>query len=170
LSTSLFAIKPLKAKKMNDVLTLQNDMNFEGEIIRIENCSVLFKAEGKKYSVPATDIYSVRFGDTDSKIYRDYMELSDPDKCLSARLDAENFHGKKGGHFALGFFFGPFAMIGTALANPTPYKGKNTYMMSKNKDLFNDPEYLSCYKSKAKSQLLLTEGIGWAAWIVILLL
>jgi hypothetical protein len=96
--------------------------------------------------------------------------LSDPDKCLSARLDAENFHGKKGGHFALGFFFGPFAMIGTALANPTPYKGKNTYMMSKNKDLFNDPEYLSCYKSKAKSQLLLTEGIGWAAWIVILLL
>ena len=132
-------------KKM-DFLTLQNNMIFQGKIISIKNQSIIFKAGGKKYEVPASDIYSIKFGNLNDRVYKKHIELDDVNKCLTARLDAENYHGKKGGHFVLGLFFGPFAMIGTALANPTPYKGKNTYMMSENKELFNDPEYLSCYK------------------------
>ena len=97
------------------------------------------------------------------------MSFEDPNNCLSGRLDAENYHGKKGGHFVLGVLFGPFAMIGTALADPTPAKGKQTYMMSENKDQFNDPEYLSCYKKKAKGQLIGAEAAGWGAWILLLL-
>ena len=41
---------------------------------------------------------------------------------------------------------------------------------SKNKEDFDDPEYLSCYKKKAKGQLLGMEGIGWGAWILLVLL
>lgn len=169
----LFAVFSVNAatpenKKM-DFLTLQNNMIFQGKIISIKNQSIIFKAGGKKYEVPASDIYSIKFGNLNDRVYKKHIELDDVNKCLTARLDAENYHGKKGGHFVLGLFFGPFAMIGTALANPTPYKGKNTYMMSENKELFNDPEYLSCYKSKARGQLLLFEGIGWAASILILL-
>jgi hypothetical protein len=32
---------------------------------------------------------------------------------------------------------------------------------SKNKDQFDDPEYLSCYKKKAKGQLTGMEALGW---------
>ena len=60
-------------------------------------------------------------------------------------------------------------MLGTALANPTPDKGKRTYEMSKNKKHFDDLEYLSCYKKKAKGQLIGMEAIGWGAWILLVL-
>jgi hypothetical protein len=91
-------------------------------------------------------------------------------KCLKGQLDAENYHGKKGTHFALGVLFGPFAMIGTAVSEPTPQRGKRTLIMSKNKDQFNDPIYLSCYKKKAKGQLIGMEALGWGAWLLLLIL
>lgn len=154
-----------------DILTLNNEMVFEGKVKKIKDCAVVFKADGIKYVVPASEIFSIQFEDTENKIYTDYMKMADddPNKCLNGTLDAENYHGKKGGHFALGVLFGPFAMIGTALADPTPYKGAQTLMMSKNKDQFSDPEYLSCYRKKAKGQLIGMEGLGWAAWILLLL-
>jgi hypothetical protein len=60
-------------------------------------------------------------------------------------------------------------MIGTALSNPTPYRGINTLMMSKNKEQFSDPEYLTCYKKKAKGNLVLMELAGWGTWILLVL-
>lgn len=156
----------------NDILTLNNSQIFKGKVSKIKDCMVVFKAEGVKYYVPATDIYSIEFENKENKVYTDYLEsLSEEEasNCLKGSLDAENFHGKKGGHFALGVLFGPFAMIGTALSNPTPDRGKKTYMLSENKELFDDLEYLSCYKKKAKGQLILMEGLGWATWILIVL-
>jgi hypothetical protein len=154
-----------------DVLTLTNEMSFEGKVKKIKDCEVIFKSEGKRYKVPASEIHSLEFEDTDNKVYTKYLEMVDdaPNKCLNGRLDAENYHGKKGGHFALGVLFGPFAMIGTALANPTPDKGKDTYMLSKNEEQFDDPEYLSCYKKKAKGSLIGMEALGWGAWVLLLL-
>jgi len=157
----------------SDILTLNNQMVFEGKISKIKDCMVIFKADGKKHIIPTSEIFSLQFEDTTSKIYRNYNKIAEntlESKCLNGRLDAENYHGKKGGHVALGFLFGPFAMIGTALANPTPYKGSHTLMASKNKEDFDDPEYLSCYKKKAKGQLLGMEGIGWGAWVLLVLL
>jgi hypothetical protein len=147
-------------------------MVFEGKVTKIKDCSVIFKSDGKRFIVPSSEIFSLKFEDTADKVYTEYMEMAagEPNKCLNARLDAENYHGKNGGHFALGILFGPFAMIGTALSNPTPERGKQTYMMSKNKEQFSDPEYLSCYKKKAKGQLIGMEAIGWGSWILLLLI
>ncbi len=151
-----------------DILTLNNHMVFEGKITKIKTCTVVFKTDGKNFSVPSSEIFSIQFEDLENKIYTDYMKMADgdPNKCLNGRLDAESYHGKKGVHFALGVLFGPFAIIGTALSNPTPERGKRTYMMSNNKDQFNDLEYLSCYKKKAKGQLIGAEALGWGAWIL----
>lgn len=156
----------------NDILSLTNGMTFDGKVVKIKDCAIIFKADGKKYIVPANDIYSIEFGDVNDRIYRKYLKMTqnDPDKCLNGKLDAENYHGKKGTHAALGFLFGPFAMIGTAIATPSPDKGRHTLAKSQNKDQFNDPEYLSCYKRKAKGQNILFEGIGWGAWILLVLL
>lgn len=155
-----------------DILKLNNEKIFEGKITSIKKCVVHFKVNGNKYVIPATDIFSIEFENHNNKIYKDYIKslLNDPNKCLNGRLDAENYHGKKVGHFFLGMLFGPFAMVGTALSNPTPERGKQTYMMSNNKEQFSDLEYLSCYKKKAKGQLIAMEGLGWGTWILIILL
>lgn len=156
----------------SDILTLNNQMTFEGKVTKIKDCSVFFKAEGNKFVVPVSDIYSIQFENVNDKVYTDYMKMSDdnPDKCMNAQLDAENFHGKKVGHFFLGVLFGPFAIIGTAFANPTPFNGQHTYMLSKNREQFTDPQYLKCYKQKAKGQLIGMEALGWGAWIAFVLI
>jgi hypothetical protein len=167
-TATLFALSSFAG----DILTLNNEMVFEGKVTKIKDCSVVFTSNADKYVIPATDIYSIQFADTEDKVYTDYMEMAQdsPDKCLNARLDAELYHGKKSGHFILGFLFGPFAIIGTAISNPTPERGMKTYMMSKNKEQFSDPEYLSCYKKKAKGQLIGMEAMGWGAWILLALI
>ncbi|HRF79774.1 MAG TPA: hypothetical protein PL070_06780 [Flavobacteriales bacterium] len=155
-----------------DILTLTNEMTFEGKVLKIKDCAIVFQADGNKYVIPATDIHSITFENVADEVLVSYLNTLDgnPNKCLNGRLDAESYHGKKGGHFFLGVLFGPFAMIGTALANPTPQKGKRTYLLSQNKDQFNDLEYLSCYKRKAKGQLIGMEALGWGAWILLLLI
>ena len=95
------------------------------------------------------------------------MNLSNNDACLKGMIDAQQFHGKVGAHVLLGFLFGPFAVIGAALANPTPYKGGTTVMLSKNRELFNDPAYLNCYKKKAKGKNAGNAAIGWGMWIAL---
>ena len=155
-----------------DVVTLNNQMKFDGKVLRIKECEVLFKASGQKYVIPAVDILSIEFEDANDRVYRNYLEMleSNPDLCLKGQFDADNYHGKEAGHFFLGLLFGPFAMIGTAVSNPTPDRGRRTYMMSQNKELFSDPAFLSCYKKKAKGKLIGMEAAGWATWILILLL
>jgi hypothetical protein len=80
-----------------DILTLNNSMIFEGKIKKIKECEVHFVADGKKFIIPASEIFSVQFENTEDKVYTDYMKLAetDPNKCLNGRLDAENYHGKK---------------------------------------------------------------------------
>jgi len=156
----------------SDVLTLNNQKVFEGKVKKIKDCNVIFKADGKKYRIPATDIFSIQFENLKDPVYLKYIELTqlDTSKCMKGRFDAKYLHGKKGGHFLLGFLFGPFAVIGTMFADPTPYKSTHTLALSKNKELFTDPEYLSCYKSKAQGQLMGMEIAGWGAAVVLILL
>jgi hypothetical protein len=154
-----------------DILTLNNEMVFEGKITKIKGCSIVFVANHAQFVIPATEIYSIQFEDTEDKVYRKYMEMreSSMDNCFAGRLDAQLYHGKKGGHFVLGVLFGPFAMIGTALANPTPDKSRKNTERSKNKDLFGDPEYIQCYKKKAKGQLIGAEALGWGSYLLLAL-
>jgi hypothetical protein len=156
-----------------DKLTLTNGMQFQGDIVKVKGCSVVFKTEAGKVEVPAKDIYSVEFENPNDEQFVEYIAILDSegkgDKCMNGQLDGERYHGKKGGHFVLGMLFGPFAVIGTAIgSNPTPYNSKNTIVLSQNKDQFNDPEYLMCYKKSAKKSLIGMELAGWAAWLLLI--
>ncbi|MBK8843452.1 MAG: hypothetical protein IPO33_11690 [Saprospiraceae bacterium] len=67
-----------------DILTLNNHMVFEGKITKIKTCTVVFKTDGKNFSVPSSEIFSIQFEDLENKIYTDYMKMADgdPSKCL----------------------------------------------------------------------------------------
>ena len=146
-----------------DILILKNQQKFEVKIKKIKDCAVVFKIGRDKYTIPADEIHAIEFENTQDKVYTDYLQrLSTTENlCLKARHDATNFHGKQVGHFLLGVLFGPFAIIGTALANPTPYSSSNTLLLSTNKDYFSSPEYLICYRKRAKGSLITMEAIGY---------
>ncbi len=167
--TSIFFLAMLSAFTMyaNDTLVLMNQMTFVGKVQKVKSCMLTFKTDGATYDIPATEIFSVKFADTQDKVSTKYLEQSknDQNNCIAGHIDAENFHGKKGVHFTLGFLFGPFAMIGTAMTNPKPQKGRETMLMSTNKALFNDPEYLLCYKRRAKTMMIGYNLLGWSAWL-----
>lgn len=152
-----------------DVITLNNQMMFSGKVKKIKDCEVKFKSEGEIYLIPGEDIHSIVFENPKNRILKAYQELSDSEKCMKARSDADLYHGKVGMHVALGVLFGPFAILGAALGNPTPEKGNDTYLMSKNRDNFSDPAYLTCYKKKAKGKNVGNTAIGWGAWLLLLL-
>lgn len=147
-----------------DILILKNNMVFEGKVTKIKECEIVFKVEGNKFIIPSADIKTIQFKNTDDKVFTDCIQIvvRDTTKCKNGAFDAKRYHGKKGEHILLGMFFGPFAMIGTALSNPTPERGKRTYLNSENKNQFDDPEYLICYTKTAERHLIAMEGLGFA--------
>ena len=164
LTATLFALTSFAG----DILTLNNEMVFEGKVTKIKGCEVFFKADRQTYIVPASEIYSIQFENIEDKVYTEYLKMDEenPDKCLLGKGDAV-FHGKIVVHYVLGFLIGPFAMIGTACTNPTPEKGAKTSTMSQNKEMFSDPVYLKCYKKKAKGQFIVANLYGWSMSLLV---
>lgn len=155
-----------------DVLILTNQKSYQGKVTKIKDCQVVFKSDGDKFIIPATDIYSIEFENKSNKIYLKYLDelTTDPYKCVNGRLDAAQYHGKKSAHIALGFLFGPFAMLGTAMSKPTPQNGQLTAQRSNHAYLFDDPEYLDCYRKRAKGKLIGAESIGFGISVLMILL
>jgi hypothetical protein len=153
-----------------DILVLTNGLAFEGKVVRVKKCEIVFKAHGYKYIIPGADINSIQFANPQDQVYLNFIEGPQGDACIRGAADAQALHGKKAGHFFLGFLFGPFAMIGTALSSASPVRGRDTMLLSQNKELFSNPEYLSCYRKKAKGQLIGMEAAGFGAWLLLYLI
>jgi hypothetical protein len=153
-----------------DQLTLLNKATFEGWVTSIDDKVVQFNFNQEVFNIPIVDVETIVFENTLNPLLIKFQEKCSEDACSKGSLDAEMYHGKKGVHFALGMLFGPFSMIGTALSNPNPRNSKHTYIDSQNKDYFNNAEYLLCYKKTAKRKLIGMEALGWATWILIVLL
>jgi hypothetical protein len=154
-----------------DILTLNNQMCFEGKVVKIKHCEVIFKASGSKFFIPAADIFSIQFESEADKVYTDYLKLinNDPDLCAKGTSDAKLYHGNGFINFAFGFLFGPFAIIATAISKPDPGLGARTYRLSENRDQFYDPAYLKCYRKEVRSNNIVKEGFGWGTFILMTL-
>jgi len=160
----------INASNIPATLKLNNGMKFEGIIKKINECDCQFKVDNHKYNIPLSDIsdinvYNEKFREKVTNI------LGSQNNCINGQTDAELYHGKRGSHIALGFLTGVIGIVGVAIvANPNPYKGSNTGALSQNKNDFNDPIYLNCYKKKAKGKLVGSTAIGLAGWVALLLL
>jgi len=154
-----------------DAVILNNQRVFTGEIVRVKGCEVVFRFNGEKFTIPMADIKALDFADVSSRHYRKFNEFqADPESCAKAINDATAYHGKGGLHFALGALFGPFTVIGAAISKPSPASGSQTALLSNNKELFNDAEYINCYSKKARGNNVGNSAAGWGAWILFILL
>ncbi len=148
-------------------------MIFEGKIVKVTKKHTVFLVSNYEYFIPNADVYCLIFEDPNSPLLNDLIEkgdeLSNPEKCFKAQMDVEAYHGKAFGNFCLGFFFGVFGLIGCAVSSPGPQRGSKTLMMSSNKELFNDPAYLSCYKKKARGKAIGNSLLGWGASILLII-
>ena len=148
-----------------DILVLKDQSRFLGEVTKIKNCQVHYTIDEDQYKIPAADIAMIQFSDLDNPIYVKYKTQGG--NCLLGASDAKNYQGKGGVHIALGALFGLFGTIGAAVATPTPHKGVRTLEHSENKELFNDAEYINCYKKKARGKNVGNTLIGWGAFLVV---
>ena len=152
-----------------DVLTLTNGASFEGKLKKVNSCSVNFSFGGDTYTIPASDIESVLMEKMSRKMAQRITALAaDGNNCFTGTMDGSN-HGKGGGHFAAGFFFGIFGIIGVAVTNRQPFNSANPQIPGKNKELWNDAEYLSCYNKKARGAAVTNAALGTLGYFLILL-
>jgi hypothetical protein len=148
-----------------DVLTKISGDSIKVKVVEISSTEVKYKnyddLAGITYGIFKSEVLMIRYESGRVETFKDQdLLLSHSEKCNCGRSDAEKFHGKKDAHFVLGLLFGTYAIIVTAAASQTPKKGKFTYKLSQHKALFTDPDYLKCYKKKAKSDLITMEAWG----------
>ena len=153
-----------------DVLTIESGHAFEGKVIAINQCSIDFEFDDAVYTIPAEDVATVFIEDMTKRTARKLANmLAGSDNCWKGMNDGAN-HGKQGGQFLCGVAFGAFGVIGCAVTNRTPMKSNNMPLMMENKDLWNDAEYLNCYNKEAKSKAVTNSLLGWATWVLFLLI
>ncbi len=165
ISTSAFA---------NDILGLKSGKFYSGKVKAIDYCLIEFKVETGTFLIPMKDVEYIQFKNRKNKKYKKYVEILEnessivqtSENCIKGTLDAEKFHGKKGKHILFGILFGGFATLGSALfGSPSVEKDPDTLLYSENRELFNDFDYLRCYKKKAKSSNTMNTLIGWGIWL-----
>ncbi len=169
----IIAIYPSQLDVGKTEITPDDYLYFHGEIIKVKDCFVDFRSsDGQKYRIPGYDVMGYRLEDPMSQWEKPLLEmiLNPQENCMAGKMDAEMFHKKGAGNFVGGILLGPFWVIGAAIWSPDPGDGKNTYMMSENKDLFTDPYYLKCYEKKARGTNVTAALGGWATWILFVLL
>lgn len=160
----LLTISLSRTFAQTDILILNDQKKFSGEIVKVKKNFIILKKNNLKYKIPKSDILTFELENKNSDSTSQGIDTLDI--CHKAIEDATKYHGKENGHVILGFLFGPISIIGTGLSSPNPYNGKKTIILSKNTKLFDNKEYLNCYKKKAKMKLIGNEALGFGAWIM----
>lgn len=156
----------------NDVVVLKNGITIECSISSINNTIISYQ-ENEKSKLSTVSLEEVMFLQIDPKnksllrqMRKDFKKIKrglQVDSCHEGITDANTFHKRAGGNFALGFFFGVFGLIGTAVGNP---KMPHYYPIADTSNL-SDPTYIQCFSRKAKGKNIGNAAIGWGVSIVL---
>lgn len=146
-----------------DWVWLKGGYGFEGDVIKFKKCVLFMDVEGERLIIPVDSIDYLEFANPKDNVAVDLLS-SELDNCTKGKFDA-SLHGRGFGNGCLGFFFGVFGVIGTALGKAKPIRGMRA-SDSKNQDLFNDPNYMKCYARRQRGRAVGSAIIGWAIFIV----
>lgn len=160
------------ANMFADIVTIDG-RQYNVEINRIQPKKVLFTFGNDTYVVPMNKIDMIYLEGSNSTFAKSAEVLnqivSEGNPCLLGTTDAQS-RGKTTVNVIGGVLFGPFALIHKALKDFHPMKDIETITVSGNKDLVDNPNYIQCYRKKAKTKALTETAGGWATWILIVLM
>jgi hypothetical protein len=86
--------------------------------------------------------------------------------CNEGYRDAQLYHRRFVGNFALGFFLNILGFAIVAISNP---KAPDPLMINDAEKL-NSTEFLLCYEKKAKSKNIKAAAIGWGTIVLLVIL
>lgn len=155
-----------------DIVTIDG-RQYNVEINRIQRNKVLFTLGNDAYVVPMGKIDMIYLDGANSTFAKSAEVLnqivSKENPCLLGTTDAQS-RGKTTVNVIGGMLFGPFALIHKALKDFHPMKDIETVAVSSNRDLVDNPNYIQCYRKKARTKALTETAGGWATWILIALM
>lgn len=151
-----------------DIVFLKDGTKIKCKIDNIEQDVLYYTKKGKIQGFfKSEEVARIKVNARNTRIVKLLnSNLPQNDLCEQGTSDAVNFHKRGGGNFALGFFFGVFGVIGTAVGNP---KGPDGAVIP-NQENLKDPTYLKCYKKKAKKKNVSNALGGWASIIALVLI
>lgn len=184
----------LKTSDDCDIILLKNLDEIKAKVIKIGQDEIEYKKcdnrTGPTYTIKKSEVFYIKYPNGTKEIINPNANTSSnnpvsqnttKDNSASnsnsssasnfekGKTDAQLFHKKIFGHIVLGLFLGIIGLICAALSSPSPYKDSQCAMLSQNKNLFNDPDYLRGYKRQARTQNVIYTGIGWLIWLILLI-
>lgn len=129
--------------------------NLDGPLYIMEK-SLIFMIT---YEGGTKDVFSIQ-ADSSTVVVEELNVVDLRNFCEEGRKDAMKYRNGVG-HVVAGALFGVFAVIGAAIAHPSPEKHLRTLTTSKNKDIFNNPNYKGCYIREAKKGNIIHTCMGW---------
>jgi len=154
-----------------DIIHLKNGERIKTHIIQIDS-GMLITQKGKTHELRhySTEDVEIIYLDENNQAMKSLVanniQQSIDIKCEEGKADATVYHKRGFGNFCLGFLFGPFGVIGTAIGTPR----SPDYTKIPNKENLENANYLNCYKKKAKGKNVGAAFAGWGAIIVLALL
>ena len=149
-----------------DKITLNTGKQIKGTITHIEENLVVIEKGKKTLEFSPEQVQYIEFDANNLKISKIIQENADGFTYLEGQQDAQLYHKRFGGNFALGVLFGVFGFIGVAVGNvqdPPP-------VIPEYEDKINSADYREGYRKKGKGKNLGAAGAGWAVGFVILII
>ena len=149
-----------------DKIYVKGGQKIKGAIIELENNRVVIQRGKELLEFAPEHVELIEFDIQNVKISKILAENAEEYGFSDGQMDAQMYHKRFGGNFALGFFFGVFGFIGVAVGNvkePPPH-------IEDWKAKVNDGDYMMGYDKKGKGKNLGAAGVGWAVGFVILLI
>jgi len=155
-----------------DLIHLKNGQTVKGHILDIRQDEVkISKKRNKCEQVRIFNSDEVKLIEFDARnsdiIHLVNSEITQQkNMCNEGYRDAQLYHRRFVGNFALGFFFNIFGFAAVAISNP---KAPDPLMVN-DTEKFNNTEYLLCYEKKAKNKNIKAAAFGWGAIVLLLIL
>jgi hypothetical protein len=148
-----------------DVVYLKDGSKVKGDISQITEGQLTLARKNITKVYTAEQVSWIK-ADNDNQVLKDALKATDPDMYEKGRLDASKYHKRTLGNGALGFFFGPFGLLGVALGGA---KAPDVLDI-KDDSLMKNEDYRHGYKKKAKGKNVGNAALGWAVGVAAVVL
>jgi hypothetical protein len=152
-----------------DKIKLSSGKTVRCNIVSLEQDRLTYTHRHQTITVSPSDVLLIEV-DPDNTTIIEKLRLNYQENPLAAceigKADAIAYHNRGFGNFCLGFFFGAFGVIGTAVGTPR----SPDYVKIPIKENLQNPEYLKCYEKKARGKNVGSAVGGWATFLLILVL